>query len=150
MLAWAPNSEADLAGYKIHYGTDSLNYTSFVDVANPVPENGLVTVSMDYFSPGVTYYISATAYNDSGLESDYCPEVVWDSPVVVPENNAPQASNRILNTFEDEVSRGNLLASDIDSGSLSYTLIADAFLGMVAIGADSGSYTCTQLMTGPK
>jgi len=31
-LAWDPNTESDLAGYKIHYGTTSRSYTSTVDV----------------------------------------------------------------------------------------------------------------------
>ncbi|HSN24149.1 MAG TPA: hypothetical protein VLS45_08295, partial [Methylomicrobium sp.] len=31
-LAWDANTESDLAGYKVHYGTASGSYTTVVDV----------------------------------------------------------------------------------------------------------------------
>jgi hypothetical protein len=34
MLAWDRNPEADIAGYKVHYGTSSGYYTSEIDVGN--------------------------------------------------------------------------------------------------------------------
>jgi len=33
-LAWDPNTEADLAGYLVLYGTSSRTYTTTVDVGN--------------------------------------------------------------------------------------------------------------------
>ncbi len=33
-LAWDANTEPDLAGYKIHYGTASADYTHSIDVGN--------------------------------------------------------------------------------------------------------------------
>lgn len=133
MFAWVPNSEDNLAGYKIYYGTDSLNYTTVVDVGNPTSENGLVTITMDCFSPGLIYYISATAYNDSGIESDYCPEVAWECPVSVPVNNAPVASATSINTLEGSTNSGNLLATDADGDVLSYALVDGGSLGSVVI-----------------
>jgi hypothetical protein len=70
-LIWDPNIEANLAGYKIYYGTSSGNYDSAVDVGNQT------AYILSALQVGVTYYISATAYNTSGLESDYSNEVVF-------------------------------------------------------------------------
>jgi hypothetical protein len=35
-LAWDANTELDLAGYKVHYGTASGSYTTSVDVDNVI------------------------------------------------------------------------------------------------------------------
>jgi len=108
LLAWTPNSEADLAGYKIHYGSESANYTNVVDVGNPTPEDGKIKFSIDCPDSGQTYYLAATAYNDSGLESEYCPEVIWKCPATEPDNTLPTAGSTSVNTLEDNAISGNL------------------------------------------
>ncbi len=70
-LAWDPNGEADLAGYKLHYGTASGSYTQVVDVGNQT------TFTLTGLTAGTTYYITATAYNASGQESAYSNEVIF-------------------------------------------------------------------------
>ena len=70
-LAWDANTETDLAGYKIYYGTASGQYASVVDVGNQT------TYTLAGLQVGRTYYISATAYNTSGLESSHSNEVVF-------------------------------------------------------------------------
>ena len=62
-LAWDPNSEADVTGYKLYYGTAPGTYTEAIDVGNAVTKDvtGLVY--------DTTYYFSVTAYNAEGLES---------------------------------------------------------------------------------
>ncbi len=69
-LSWDANEEADLAGYKIHYGNvQAGEYQSTVDV-------GLVT---DYQLTGLTggtvYYVALTAYDEANNESDFSGEV---------------------------------------------------------------------------
>ena len=71
VLQWDPNTETDLAGYKIHWGTRSGVYTSTVDVGN---ETSCTLTGLLY---GKTYYITATAYNAEGLQSAYSNEVVF-------------------------------------------------------------------------
>jgi hypothetical protein len=73
-LAWDPNSEPDLSGYRIHYGTSSRNYTGVIDVGNQL------TCTVTDLTPGETYYFAATAYNYSGLESDFSNEVLYVVP----------------------------------------------------------------------
>jgi hypothetical protein len=72
-LEWDANSEPDLAGYKLHYGTACGNYTSVVDVGNQT------TYTLSGLTAGTTYYITATAYNTAGLDSTYSNEVVFTS-----------------------------------------------------------------------
>ncbi len=54
-LAWNPNIDPDLAGYKVYYGTASRTYGSRVDVGNTT----MSTVTG--LKQGVTYYFAVTA-----------------------------------------------------------------------------------------
>lgn len=72
-LSWNANSETNIAGYKVYYGTASKTYGASVDA-------GDVTNYILSLSPGQTYYIAITAYNTAG-ESDYSNEVSLDMPI---------------------------------------------------------------------
>ena len=67
-LAWDPNSETDLAGYKVYYGTSPGTYGA------PISMGKRTTFTVNGLSPG-TYYFAVTAYNTSGLESGFSNEV---------------------------------------------------------------------------
>jgi hypothetical protein len=60
----------DLAGYKIHYGTASENYTKVVAVSNP----SISRYVMDSLESG-TYFFAITAYNSKGIESTLSGEI---------------------------------------------------------------------------
>jgi hypothetical protein len=60
----------DLAGYKIHYGTASEDYTQVVSIANP----SLSRYVLDSLSSG-TYYFAITSYNSQGTESPLSGEI---------------------------------------------------------------------------
>jgi chitinase len=79
-LAWDANLEADLAGYKVHYGTASGSYTSSLDV------NKVTTASIGTLTAGQTYYFAVTAYNSSNKESGYSNQVSYSVPAL---NGAP-------------------------------------------------------------
>jgi len=68
-LAWDPNTEPDVAGYWIYYGTASRSYTYSIDVGN------VTTYTLQGLTQGVTYYIALTAYDSANNESDYSNEV---------------------------------------------------------------------------
>lgn len=70
-LEWDPNTEPDLAGYKLYWGFSSGDYEFSADVGNQT------SYTITGLIPGVTYYIAVTAYNTTGLESDYSNEVVY-------------------------------------------------------------------------
>jgi hypothetical protein len=73
-LEWDPNTEPDLAGYRMYYG--ALDSTLFMlDV-------GLTTsVVISNLQLGLTYRFYATAYNTSGLESGPSEEIIYTVPV---------------------------------------------------------------------
>jgi hypothetical protein len=74
-LAWDANTETDIAGYKIYYGTVSRTYANSINVGNFTS----CTLSL---TEGRTYYFVATAYNTDGLESDYSSEISYYIPAV--------------------------------------------------------------------
>jgi Fibronectin type III domain len=76
-LAWVPPTEnsngtplTNLAGYKIHYGTASQDYTKVASVSNP----SLSRYVLDSLPSG-TYYFAITAYNSAGIESTLSGEI---------------------------------------------------------------------------
>jgi Divergent InlB B-repeat domain/Fibronectin type III domain len=68
-LAWDPNTEPDLAGYKLYYGTASGDYAHAIDVGNTT----MYTVTN--LTAGDTYYFAVTAHDASGYESEHSNEV---------------------------------------------------------------------------
>ena len=82
-FSWRPNSEPDLAGYKIHYGPASRQYETVVDVGLPDLVGGRVVYALPGVPDGTTYF-SATAYDTGGLESDYSAEVVYNPAPAAP------------------------------------------------------------------
>ena len=74
--SWNPNTEADLAGYVLHWGGTTHDYTSSMDVGN-------ATTFALTLLPG-QYYFALRAYNATGDYSAYTAEVpftvVGDTP----------------------------------------------------------------------
>ena len=64
----------EVTGYRIYYGVASRSYTNTVTVGNQF------TCTVSNLLPGVTYYFAATAYDGSGLESDFSNEVSYLVP----------------------------------------------------------------------
>ena len=70
ILHWQPNTDPDLAGYRIYYGTAHRSYGPYIPVGASVTSytlNGLVE--------GNTYYFALTAVDTSGNESGFSQEV---------------------------------------------------------------------------
>ena len=68
-LAWDSNTDPDVVGYKIYYGTASGTYDHSIDVGNET------AYTLTGLTQGQTYFIVTTAYDTSGNESDYSNEV---------------------------------------------------------------------------
>jgi len=114
---WTPNTETNLAGYKIYYGvTHNGPYDSVVDVGNPVPVDGKVNASVSGLTAGVTYYFVATAYDDQGMESAYSVEDVYTCPSL-PDVTPPSGTLTINGgaaSTESAVAGLSLAASDAE------------------------------------
>jgi len=84
-LAWDPSPDGTVTGYKIYYGQASRVYTQQVSVGN------VTNTTIAGLIAGAGYYFTATAHDDTGLESDYCNEVFYlvpgDSPNQAPTLN---------------------------------------------------------------
>ncbi|MGH7953509.1 MAG: fibronectin type III domain-containing protein [Limisphaerales bacterium] len=70
-ITWDPNSDGNVTGYRLYYGIASHSYANRIDVGNAT------TTTISNLTSGVTYYFAATAYNSSGLESDFSTEVTY-------------------------------------------------------------------------
>jgi hypothetical protein len=70
-IAWDPNTDSVTAGYYVHYGTQSGNYSGYVDVRTAT------TAIINTQDSTTTYYFAVQAYSSTGDLSQYSPEVVW-------------------------------------------------------------------------
>ena len=74
-FSWTPNSEPNLAGYKIYSGTSSGDYNIATDVGLPEITAENMSSTLTGLTEGVTYYFAATAYDTDGFESNFSQEV---------------------------------------------------------------------------
>lgn len=81
---WTPNTESDLAGYKLYQSSESQQYTGPIksDISSDVS-----TFTMQLNLVNTTYFV-LTAFDVDGNESDFSNEVFY-SPDLSPPN-APQ------------------------------------------------------------
>jgi hypothetical protein len=97
-LSWNPNTESDLAGYRLHYGKASGSYTTSVDASRST------SYTLTGLNPGQSYFFSATAYNTAGKSSGYSSEVAYTVPAAnantpdPPAPSDPPASKPIGNS----------------------------------------------------
>lgn len=73
-LTWDANTEADLAGYKVYFGTASGKYGAPIDAGKTATPSA-PSFNVDLLQDG-TYYFAVTAYDTAGNESGYSVEVV--------------------------------------------------------------------------
>ncbi|HNY66049.1 MAG TPA: fibronectin type III domain-containing protein [Deltaproteobacteria bacterium] len=90
-ISWKANTESDLSGYRIYYGTSTRDYTYALNVGNTT------SVKVDGFIEGTTYYLALTSYDYSGNESGFSSE----ASVTIP---ARPGGSGILSTFISWVS----------------------------------------------
>lgn len=68
-ISWNGNTESDLEGYKVYYGTSTHTYHDVIDVGP------FTSAVIDGLSGGVAYFFAVTAYDTSGNESAASQEV---------------------------------------------------------------------------
>lgn len=75
-LAWNANTESDIAGYALSYGTTSGNWPTAVDVGN------VTQYTLNNLTRGTTYYFVLRAYNTDGLYSGPSAEIYAQIPYI--------------------------------------------------------------------
>jgi hypothetical protein len=73
-LSWNPSTNANVAGYNIHYGTTSGNYAKEITAGN------VTSITITNLNYGGTYYFVATAYDNQGDESGFSNEAQYIVP----------------------------------------------------------------------
>jgi Fibronectin type III domain len=71
-LSWSANSESDLAGYKIYYGTSSGEYTAS---GSPTVIGKVTGYTVTGLQRNTTYFFALSAYDSAGNESALSAEV---------------------------------------------------------------------------
>ncbi len=129
-LAWDPNPEPDVVGYRLYYGTTSGGYTEMDELENTTT----TTVTVASGSP---YYFAISAYNSADLESLLSSEISYEGASAI-----PAATSLTLKANAND-SDGTIVRVDFYEG--------ENFLGTVLNGPFtfewsaglSGSYTFT-------
>ncbi len=101
-LAWDPNREYDLAGYKIYFGIQSGDYDSVIDVGN------ITQYTVTDLDPETQYYLALTAYDTSYNESEFSEEV---SGLSNPEQSTLSPSYMVIDSEEEDSGWGCFVAT---------------------------------------
>jgi hypothetical protein len=90
-LAWDANPEADIAGYRLHYGEASGSYTTTLEAGN------VVTATVNDLVVGRTYFFVVTAYDTASLESLPSEEVSFVAEPPLPHKFRGSYSGSVIN-----------------------------------------------------
>ena len=88
-LVWQPNTESDLAGYKVYIGERSQQYTQVLDVGKNT------AYALDHLPRDKDHYMVVTAYDLSGNESAHSQEVV----LTAADGASPGAENTLAQVY---------------------------------------------------
>ncbi|MCX6545020.1 MAG: Ig domain-containing protein [Acidobacteria bacterium] len=141
-LAWDANTEPDIAGYEVSYGTQSGVYSTIIDVGN-------VTSQPFTLTSGVVYYFAVKAYNSASPRqySPYSVEVSTGAAII---NRAPTLTQPANQTSAENTNISlQLVASDPDLNPLTFsaTGLPASLMLNATTGVISGTLTSTSAGT---
>jgi hypothetical protein len=120
-LAWDPNLEQDLAGYKIYYKTESsgppYNGTGLTEGDSPIDVGNQTEFTLHDLTDNTAYFFVLTAYNTLGGESEYSEEVTYsiiNLPPIADAGPDQTVNERVVVTLDGSNS------TDPDDGIASY------------------------------
>jgi len=104
-LHWIPNTEPDLAGYRVYRGP------SFAGPYTPLATTSATTYVDNGAANGTTYYYAVAAYDFAGNESDLSVENVNDTPRPAGTNLVLSAASTNAATAGYDFSAGTVRAA---------------------------------------
>ncbi|MBN1670954.1 MAG: fibronectin type III domain-containing protein [Kiritimatiellae bacterium] len=153
IATWDANSETDLAGYRLYWGTTSRGGATSppqfsYDQQLQVGVSSSPTATTTGLVAGTTYYFAVTAFNTNNLESLYSDEVPFSVPLTppAPGNLTATASGslRIVLVWDDNSSNEDKFKIDRrQSGTTPWVRIAEPAAN-VTTHADSGLLPATR------
>ncbi len=115
---WDKNSETDIAGYRVHYGTLANPYASTIDVqTNSANITGLIS--------GTTYLASVSAYNIAGAESSYSAPITY-TPTGLPAGGQQVTLDNISSRVFVQTGTAVMIGGFIVQGTAPKTLVLRA------------------------
>jgi hypothetical protein len=112
-LAWDKNSETDIAGYRMHYGTTRGSYSYNVDIGNST------SCTISGLTEGKTYYFAATAYNSQNKESGFSKELACTiATPPSPPTSVDNDNDGILDNDETDVYGTDPQIADTDGDGI--------------------------------
>ena len=85
-LSWDASSSTGVSGYRVFYGTASLNYPNYTDIGTQT------SYTLANLNAGTTYYLAVSAKNSSGQISNYSNEVVYTTASSTPSGGGSTGS----------------------------------------------------------
>ena len=100
-VSWQANTEPDLAGYVVYYGTESRNYNYSQRIEGPINQ-----AKIDGLLEEVRYYLTVTAYDKNGNESVFSEEKTF----TISDRNRPELvtvsitqSDQVMLVFSEKI-----------------------------------------------
>ena len=144
VLRWQPNTEPDLTGYNIYYGTQPRSYRP------PIPVEGTATYTLEGLEENTLYYFAVTAVDNNGNESGFSEEI--SKSISAPDATAPviaittPTDTDRYTTSNPRVGLAGSASDDRSLQQISWTSSSGA--SGVATGTDSWSIEAIDLVAG--
>ena len=143
-LSWQPNTEPDLRGYHIYFGTQPRDY------GPPIPVERTTSYTLAGLEKNTLYYFAVTAVDNNGNESGFSAEI--SKSINVTDTTAPDvaitspADADLYATNNPMMGLAGSAADDGDLQQISWTSSSGA--GGMATGTESWSVDAIDLMEG--
>ncbi len=131
-VSWEANSEPDLAGYRVHFGTVSHPFDQTVETTG-------ASAAVNNLEAGVTYTFAVTAYNTSGVESEYSKLVSYTpgSPRYIPPAALLNIASRTFVHTGENVLIGGFIVDGVIAKKVAVRAIGPSLANFGVVGAMS-------------
>jgi hypothetical protein len=129
-LSWNANTESNIAGYHLYYGTADAPYSSTLDVSG-------TTATVSGLQNGATYTFAVTAYDTTGAESAYSVPASYTagSAQVIPSAILANISTRSNVKTGDQVMIGGFIVDGVVAKKLALRALGPSLSSAGIVGA---------------